>query len=283
MPQTLPNKAIDIYKGLIKETWVPVFRTFSEDKTYKALYGGMVAYMEPGATWPMHTDGLPMAVVFQADTDSLPLPIIDKFGGRGKVFQLFMPLGEGDDGPRHWSDEGDEIEFFFTVRILDKEAGITPEMMPPVVDQTLYAQPKFIHSWDRRLDLPFRHGGPYDTDIEASHEAWEEVVSAMLGDDPSDEQYERVANQLYHSDDKEAGMNSDLTGFNEWGDKIGGWPSLEQGPTEGIDETWDHVLQFNGGIGSGELKELSEEIAWDGHGWLCRNPDGEWVWYSVMG
>ena len=78
---------------------------------------------------------------------------------------------------------------------------------------------------------------------------------------------------IFHADDLDAEKDiEELT--NEWGTKIGGWPSLEQGP-QGVDERLPHILQICGD------DEIGDEVSFDGHGWLCRGPEGQWIWYTV--
>jgi hypothetical protein len=68
-------------------------------------------------------------------------------------------------------------------------------------------------------------------------------------------------------------MPDGCDGLNCWDDKVGGWPSLEQGPV--LPEEWDHVIQLKGGGATGD------EVAFDGHAWLVRDPDGHLHWVSV--
>lgn len=55
-------------------------------------------------------------------------------------------------------------------------------------------------------------------------------------------------------------------------DKLGGWPSLEGGPL--LPEDWDHIIQITGGGATGQ------EVAFDGHGWLVRDPEGKLHWLA---
>lgn len=259
------------YAGLERETWLPI--TGSAPSTTR--FGGQAALLRDGEGWPMHDhmDGQPMSLVFQADTDSLPEAMRETFGGAGMVFQLFIPMGNDQNGyPRSWTIDRDDqsIAFFYDVRILRKSDHLIECTCPPAEGIDIPAvAPRFIGSWDRRVDFPFDHGGPYEEGLEEAHQRFDDAAGDLI----DDLEYDEAKARIFHADDLDAEKDiEELT--NEWGTKIGGWPSLEQGP-QGVDERLPHILQICGD------DEIGDEVSFDGHGWLCRGPEGQWIWYTV--
>ena len=73
---------------------------------------------------------------------------------------------------------------------------------------------------------------------------------------------------------RDQGINTEA--FHEWEDKVGGWPSLEQGDMEQFNEKGTVLLQL-GGFNS----LAGDDYVFDGHGWLIKKENGDFIWATT--
>lgn len=130
-----------------------------------------------------------------------------------------------------------DAEYPFDVWVIPKSEA-TARLTPP---EKYVLQDAIGIGFSAHVDFPFNHGGPYLP----GHE------------------------QFFDKHDDET--------LHHWDDKIGGWPSLEQGPSENFEQHETILLQVVGGGITGD------DYAFDGHAWLVKNDQDEYVWDSTMG
>lgn len=288
MPKHVTAPVKEIFGEMVRKTWLPVIDEDGQETITR--YGGAQALMEPGSDWPIFQavpeSGYAMQLCFQADTDALPEEMRERFGGAGMIFQFFCAYGynEEEDCPIFMDSSNDYLvnDKAWCVRVFPKTAQLIT-MDQPDQDTGPAVDAQFVKSWDQRFDVPFQHGGPYLSEVEPAMEEfnrarevyWSKVTELPPVDaGPSD-----ADKHFIHEDDLAEGVRVD-GGTNEWTTKIGGWPSLEQGPQESFQESWDHLLQFDGNTWSRGCP-IGGKLAFDGHAWLVKKPSGGWGFYNV--